>query len=119
MGNIYFKELIVWKKAIVLVKEIYALTKLLPNEEKYDLSSQMRRAAVSVPSNIAEGNSRHTKKEYINFLSIARGSVSEVWTQLIICNELNYLSTEQTVKTEELCEEISKILNAMIKKLQG
>ena len=116
-GNIYFKELIVWQKAILLVKEVYSLTKLLPAEEKYDLSSQMRRAAVSVPSNIAEGNSRNGKKEYINFLSIARGSVSEVWTQLIICNELNFLSKEQIADTENLCEEISKILNSMIKKL--
>ena len=117
MGNIYFKELVVWQKSILLVKEVYNLTKFLPVEERYDLSSQMRRSAVSVPSNIAEGNSRNGKKEYINFLSIARGSVSELWTQLIICNELKFLSKEQITDAENLCEEISKILNSMIKKL--
>ena len=117
MGNIYFKELKVWKKGIELVKEIYILTKILPIEEKFDLSSQIKRAAVSVPSNIAEGNSRNTKKEYINFLSIARGSNSEVWTQLIICNELGFLSEKQTEKAILLCEEISKMLHSMINKL--
>ncbi len=117
MGNIYFKELKVWKKGIELVKEIYILTKILPIEEKFDLSSQIKRAAVSVPSNIAEGNSRNTKKEYINFLSIARGSNSEVWTQLIICNELGFLSEKQTEKAILLYEEISKMLHSMINKL--
>ncbi|MEE0929279.1 MAG: four helix bundle protein [Acutalibacteraceae bacterium] len=117
MGNIFFKDLIVWQKAIDLVKEVYSLTKQLPNEEKFDLSSQIRRAVISVPSNIAEGNSRNTKKEYINFLGIARGSISEVWTQLIICNELNYFTDKQIQKAVLLCEEISKMLNAMITKL--
>ncbi len=117
MGNIFFKDLIVWQKAIDLVKEVYSLTKQLPNEEKFDLSSQIRRAVISVPSNIAEGNSRNTKKEYINFLGIARGSTSEVWTQLIICNELNYFTDKQIQKAVLLCEEISKMLNAMITKL--
>ena len=117
MGNIFFKGLIVWQKAIDLVKEVYSLTKQLPNEEKFDLSSQIRRAVISVPSNIAEGNSRNTKKEYINFLGIATGSISEVWTQLIICNELNYFTDKQIQKAVLLCEEISKMLNAMITKL--
>lgn len=117
MGNIYFKELKVWQKSIELVKEVYSLVKFLPSEEKYDLSSQMRRAVVSIPSNIAEGNSRNTKKEYMSFLGIARGSNSEIWTQLIICNELKYLTEEQTEKAIILCQEISKMINAMIKKL--
>ena len=119
MGNIYFKDLIVWQKSIDLVKEVYALTKLLPQEERYDLCSQIRRAVISVPSNIAEGNSRHTTKEYVNFLSIARGSNSEVWTQLIICNELGYLSQAEMQNAILLCEEISKMLNSMIIKLSS
>ncbi len=90
---------------------------MLPIEEKFDLSLQIRRAVISIPSNIAEGNSRNSKKEYINFLSIARGSNSEVWTQLIICNELGYLTEKQTEKAIFVCEEISKMLNAMIMKL--
>ena len=117
MGNIFFKELKVWQKSIDLVKEIYNLTKLLPLEEKYDLSSQMRRAAISISSNIAEGNSRNTKKEYVNFLGISRGSNSELWTQLIICNELGYLNEKETEKAISLCEEISKMINSMIIKL--
>ena len=87
--------------------------------EDFGLKSQMRRAVVSVPSNIAEGNARHSKKEYINFLSIARGSNSEVLTQLLICNRLGYLTEEQTQKASELVEEISKMLNAMIAKLSN
>ncbi len=119
MGNIFFKNLKVWQKSIDLVKEVYFLVKLLPAEEKYDLSSQIRRAAISVPSNIAEGNSRNTTKEYINFLSIARGSVSEVWTQLIICTELGFLNETQTQKAFCLCEEISKMLSTMMIKLSN
>ena len=78
MGKIHFKDLKVWQISVNLVKETYSLVKLLPNEEIFALSSQMRRAAISISSNIAEGNSRGSKKEYINFLSIARGSVSEL-----------------------------------------
>ncbi len=77
----------------------------------------MRRAVVSVPSNEAEGNSRHTTKEYVNFLSIARGSNSEILTQLLVCNRLGYLSDEQIEKAVGLCDEISKMLNAVIAKL--
>ena len=119
MGKIHFKDLKVWQKAIELVKETYFLIKFLPKEEMFALSSQMRRAAISIPSNIAEGNSRGTKKEYINFLSIARGSVSELWTQIIVCNELNYINEKETQRAVCLCEEINKILNVMIIKLKG
>lgn len=118
MGIVYFKELKVWQKSMVLVKEVYTLSKNLPKEELFALSSQMRRASVSIPSNIAEGNSRNTTKEYINFLSIARGSDSELWTQLLICKELGYLSEQQISLSVMLCEEISKILNIMITKLR-
>ena len=118
MGKIHFKDLKVWQISVNLVKETYSLVKLLPNEEIFALSSQMRRAAISISSNIAEGNSRGSKKEYINFLSIARGSVSELWSQIIICCELNYFSNEDTEKAINLCEEVSKILNVMIMKLK-
>ena len=117
MGYIVFKELLVWQKAMDLVEEIYNLTKLLPKDEDFVLKSQIRRAVLSVPSNIAEGNSRHTTKEYVNFLSIARGSNSEVYTQLLVCNRLGYLSEGQIANAIEKIEEISRMLNAMIAKL--
>ena len=100
-----------------LVEEVYRLTNLMPKEEDFALKLQLRRAVVSVPSNIAEGNSRHTTKEYVNFLSIARGSNSEVLTQLLICERLGYLNENQIKAAELLTEEIARMLNAMIMKL--
>lgn len=102
-----------------MVEEIYRISSLLPKEETFSLVSQIRRAAVSVPSNIAEGNSRNSTKEYVNFLGIARGSNSEVYTQLIICNRLGYISGEQTEKAIALTEEIGKMINVMIIKLSS
>jgi len=112
-----YRELIVWQKAMDLVEEAYRLTRLLPRDELYGLTNQIRRAAVSIPSNIAEGNSRHTTQDYIRFLSIARGSKSEVETQLEICVRLKYLSKDQTILAFCLCDEISKILNSIIQRL--
>ena len=117
MGYTIFKELTVWQKGMDLVEEIYNITRFMPKEEEFGIKSQIRRAAVSVPSNIAEGNSRHTTKEYVNFLSIARGSNSETLTQLLICKRLGLLSEEQTKTAESLTDEIGKMLNAMISKL--
>ena len=85
-----YKDLLVWQKGIALVKQIYSLTQTFPPEERYGLASQMRRAAVSVPSNIAEGQARHTTREFIQFVSHAEGSVAELDTQLIIAIELGY-----------------------------
>ena len=89
-----FQDLIVWKKAIQLTSETYRLVKKLPNEERYALSDQMRRAAVSIPSNIAEGQARHTKREFIQFLHIAKGSNAELMTQYLICVNLKYSSLQ-------------------------
>ena len=88
MGN--FKELVVWKKSMELVTEIYEITGTFPSEEKFGLVSQVRRAAVSIPSNIAEGNSRRSSADYIQFLKIARGSGAEVETQIIISKKLTF-----------------------------
>ena len=112
-----YRELVVWQKSIDLVVEVYRLIKLLPREEIYALSSQMRRSAVSTPSNIAEGQQRHTTKEFINFLSIAKGSNAEIQTQLIICTRLGYLNDEQVFSAMQLSEEISKMLSRLIEKL--
>jgi four helix bundle protein len=100
-----------------LTVEIYSIVKLLPHEEKFALSDQMRRAAVSIPSNIAEGQGRDTMKEFIRFLSVARGSLRELSTQLEICERVQYLEKSQTANAKDLIEEIDKMLNALSKSL--
>ncbi|MCK4921382.1 MAG: four helix bundle protein [Bacteroidales bacterium] len=85
------KDLDIWKRSIVLVTEIYKFTKEFPSDEKYGLTNQLRRAAISVPSNIAEGAARKSSKEFVQFLHIALGSLSEIDTQIIIAKNLNYL----------------------------
>ncbi len=86
-----FKDLEVWKQGIDLVTEVYKLTGMFPSHEQFGLVSQMRRAAVSIPSNIAEGQGRKNVKEFIQFLYIAKGSLAELETQLIICERLKYI----------------------------
>ncbi len=100
-----------------LVAETYKVVKLLPKEELYALSDQMRRAVVSIPSNIAEGQQRNSTKEFVQFLSIARGSNAELETQLLICVRLGYLNPSQTEAAFNLCQELGRMLNAMITKL--
>ena len=95
------------------------MIKNLPKEELYALSSQIRRSAVSVPSNIAEGQQRNSKKEFINFLSIAKGSNAELQTQLMICVGLNYLSEEEIDTAMQLSNEVGKMLNGLIGKLSN
>ena len=112
-----YKELIVWQKAMDLVEETYFVVKRLPKEELYALSDQMRRAAVSIPSNIAEGQVRNSTKEFVNFLSIARGSNAELQTQLLICVKLRYLKENDIAKALGLSEEVGKMLQTIIQKL--
>ena len=109
-----YKELKVWQKSMELAKEIYSLVKKLPKEELYVLSDQMRRAAISIPSNIAEGNGRKSHTEYSRFLDIARGSQFELETQLHICIMLNYLTENETQKAFELISEVGRMLNSLI-----
>ena len=113
----YYTDLKVWQKAMDLVEIVYKLVKYLPKEETYALSDQMRRAVVSIPSNIAEGQQRNTQKDFKNFLFIARGSNAEIETQLRICVRLKYLNEEQVKPAMELCSEIFKMLSAFITKL--
>ncbi len=112
-----YRELIVWQRSMDLVEEVYKLVKHLPKEEIYGLSDQMRRAVVSIPSNIAEGNGRSAQKEYIHFLNIARGSKHEVETQLLICIRLHYLKENEVQQEMTLCAEIGRMLNTLISKL--
>ena len=113
MGYTSYKDLVVWQKAMDLVDETYRLVKALPREELFALSNQLRRSAVSVPSNIAEGHGRHTKREFAQFLSIARGSVFEVETQLYIGIRQKYFTEDQAERALVLCEEIGRILTKM------
>ena len=112
-----FRELKVWQKAMELTIEIYSIVNLLPPSETYVLSDQMRRAAISIPSNIAEGQGRDTMKEFNRFLSVARGSLRELSTQLEICERVHYMDQSQTSKASSLIEEIDKMLNALSKSL--
>lgn len=101
---------------MILVTEIYELTKTLPKDERFGLTSQMRRCSVSIPSNIAEGWGRLSRKNYIRFLRVSRGSLYELETQLLITKELNYINDCESI--ENLIIEISKMLNSLIKKLE-
>ncbi len=101
-----YKELVVWQEAIELVKAVYAITRKLPPEERYALADQMRRAVVSIPSNIAEGHDRHSNNEFRHFLTIAKGSAAELDTQLVICKELQYISEEELAAVVALCSRL-------------
>jgi four helix bundle protein len=107
------KHLELWKESFSLVLDIYRLTQSLPLVEKFGLTSQMRRAAVSIPTNIAEGAGRKSKKEFINFLSIAMGSLAELDT--LISTELKYLDLEQSILIQDKFERISKLIYGLIK----
>jgi four helix bundle protein len=112
----HYKNLLVWQKAIALVTQIYVVTRTFPREELYGLTSQIRRAAVSIPSNIAEGQSRLTRGEFRQFLGIARGSLAELETQLIISEKLGYL-TESNALFEQLAE-VGRMLSGLLSSLQ-
>jgi four helix bundle protein len=114
-----YKDLTVWQKAMTLVTNIYLLTKSFPKEEIYSLTNQMRRAAVSIPSNIAEGKAKRSKKDYVNFLCTARGSAAELETQLIISQNLAYASAEQIDPLVDDINEIGRMLSGLIAKLEN
>ena len=114
-----FKDLIVWQKAMDLAAEVYRLARMLPKEEMYSLGDQMRRAASAVPSNIAEGFGRETEKDYANFLVIARGSVFETETQVLLCARVGYLAEAEIQPSLTLLAEVGKMLNSVIAKLRS
>jgi four helix bundle protein len=113
------KKLDVWRYSVDLVKEIYRLTATFPKEEIYALTSQMCRTAVSVPSNLAEGAARRNNKEFIQFLYIALGSLSELDTQICIAHELEYVNLNDKRNTVELLERVSKLISGLIRKRRG
>ena len=114
-----YTDLVVWQKAVELVTEIYKATSTFPREEMFGLTSQMRRSAVSVPSNIAEGQGRATKGEFIQFLATARGSLFELKTQFHIAGALGFLTPQRTEDLTLRADSIGQLLNGLLRSLGG
>ncbi len=112
------KKLNVWSDAVDLAQQIYKVTERFPSNEQFGLTSQVRRAAVSIPSNIAEGAARQTKKEFLNFLHIAKGSLSELDTQLEIVRRLEYLDQARWEALDERLEWIDRMLSGLVRSLR-
>lgn len=113
MGFQSYRDLKVWNTAVQLTLEIYRITDSFPQSERFGLTSQLRRAAVSVASNIAEGHARSTRGEYRNFLSIARGSAIEVEVQLFLAEQIGYVRSPMLVKARGYCESISRMITKL------
>ncbi len=111
-----FRDLVVWQRAMELAKEVYKATSILPDSERFGLSSQMRRAAVSIPSNIAEGYARQSHLDYLRFLKVARGSLAELRTQVLLAQELSFLRTQSNLLP--LIDETERILAGLIRSLR-
>ena len=116
-----YRDLLVWQKGIALVKEVYVLTRGFPDDERFGLVSQMRRAAVSIPSNIAEGQARHTTGEFVQFISYAEGSLAELDTQIRVSSELGICTGSMVMRVEtiaQLADELRRMLNSLRRKLE-
>ena len=111
-----FRELVAWQKAMQLTKRVYMLTNTFPTNEQYGLISQIQRAAVSIPSNIAEGAGRPTQKELVHFLSFSLGSAYELETELLLAKELNYITSEQSNQIIAEIVEVQKLVYSLMKK---
>ncbi len=111
-----YKQLTVWQKSFELVRQVYVLTEKLPKHEQFGLSNQIRRCAVSIPSNIAEGQQRHSRKEYLQFLAIARGSAAELDTQLLLIESIYGLDCEKELS---LLDEVQRMLTVLTNKLSA
>ena len=111
-----YKELELWQKAMAVAKQVYQMTVHFPKEEIYGLTSQMRRAAVSIPSNIREGSARSGSKEFLQFLSIARGSAAELETQLILASQLGYSACNEDILTA--LTSVRQMINALMRSLR-
>jgi four helix bundle protein len=116
MGKITsYRDLVVWQKAMGLVEECYRLTDAFPRSELFGLTAQLRRAAISIPSNIAEGQTRHHGKEYVQFLYVASGSLSEVETQMEVARRLNYVEAKAAEEFFRSSDEVGKMLTGLRK----
>lgn len=114
----HYRETVVWKKAMQVAREVYGLMRFLPREETYGMRAQMTRAAISVPSNIAEGWTRESKAEKRQFLSIAQGSLAELETQLTLCEEVGWMPLARTRQLRECIDETSRILTTLRQRLR-
>jgi four helix bundle protein len=112
-----YRNLLVWQKSIDLVEQTYKLTKHFPSEEKFGLTSQANRASTSIPANIAEGYGRHHRGDYLRFLSIARGSIAELETHMIVAVRLGFVSKELTEPAWRLAQEVGKMLAGLVNSL--
>ncbi len=115
--NSTYKDLIVWQKSIALVTDVYSLTNKFPIDERYGLASQLNRAVISIPSNIAEGWGRQLSKNYLQFLRIARGSLMEVETMILISKNLNFIYEKDFLEIQNKIEEVGKMLQGLIKSI--
>ena len=115
----HYRRLIVWQKAMAAAKAVYVLVPMLPREEAFGMRSQITRAVVSIPANIAEGWTRESPRERANHLSIAHGSLSETETLLTLCEEIGWFAEEQTTQARGLLDEVSKMLATMRRNLRA
>lgn len=115
----HYQELVVWQKAMDLVESIYKATTSFPNTEVYGLTSQLRRAAVSIPSNIAEGQGRNTTRDFLHFLSVAQGSLRELETQVLIAQRLGYIKTPEGTTLMDVTSEVGRLLSGLCNSLQN
>ncbi len=118
MAGKNYRDLLVWQKAMDLVEDVYRVTKPFPREEIYGLTAQLRRAAVSIPSNIAEGQGRRSDREFLNFLSIAHASLREVETQILIAQRLKYVNEDKKSELFEQTSEVGRLLNGLMRSLE-
>ena len=112
-----YQDLVAWQKAMELVEEVYKITRALPKEEIYGLSSQLRRAAVSVPSNIAEGQSR-SSRDFVHYLSMAHGSLSELETQMLIAARLGYIEADRLSDLTQLTAEVGRLIHGLSRSIE-
>ncbi len=112
-----YRDLLVWQKGISLAKRVYEITERFPSAERFGLISQMRRSAVSIPSNIAEGQARHTTGEFVQFISHAEGSAAELDTQLILSEEFKFCGADEAARLHEMISELRRMLNSLRRKL--
>ncbi|MCX7109892.1 MAG: four helix bundle protein [Proteobacteria bacterium] len=117
-GSRNYRDLIVWQKSMDLAEKIYSFTQSFPKEERFGITSQMRRAGTSIPANIAEGQARNHTAEFRHFLGIAKGSLAELETWIMLCERLGYLDSLHSKNLLANCEEIQKLLGGLLKSLR-
>lgn len=118
MGTRNYRDLLAWQKAMDLVESVYHVTQAFPREEVYGLTSQLRRAAISIASNIAEGQGRRSSRDFLRFLSIAYGSLREVETQILIAERLRYINASQRTTVIDQSSEVGRLVNGLMRTVE-